>query len=57
MPRYSQTNLYMEAPGADLKQRTLFNGAQAQCLIMEKYYIYGHFFTHGELPPGNRIFR
>ncbi|QKG52856.1 hypothetical protein [Hymenobacter sp. BRD67] len=55
--RYSDPDLYREAPGAGLQQVPIFYGTQAQCLILEKFAIYGYYFKNGELPPGNRIFR
>ncbi len=34
-----------------------FYGNQMQIKIAEKSNIYNHFITHGQLPPGNKIFR
>jgi hypothetical protein len=35
----------------------LFTGNQIQIKAMEKFLIYGYFFQHGKLPPGNKIYR
>jgi RHS repeat-associated protein len=32
-------------------------GTEMEMLILEKYYIYGYFFLHGERPPGNGRFK
>lgn len=34
-----------------------FVGSQIEIKMKEKIMIYGHFMTHGTLPPGNKIFR
>ena len=34
-----------------------FYGNQMQIKIAEKSKIYNYFIKHGELPPGNKIFR
>ena len=35
----------------------VYYGNQRQIKIREKEMIYGYFFRHGHLPPGNKIFR
>jgi len=51
--RYSDTAL----EGMGLKYQPEYSGSQTEIKIMEKIKIYGYFFSHGELPPGNKIFR
>ncbi len=54
--RYSQTELRTMVPGG-VRQNILFVGNEVQIRIFEKYFIYGYYFNHGNLPPGNKIFR
>ena len=51
--RYSKA--YLDSMGLQFMPE--YTGNQVQIKTMEKTKIYGHFFTHGSLPPGNRIFR
>ncbi|MDY3344200.1 hypothetical protein PG326_02875 [Riemerella anatipestifer] len=53
--RYSED--YLKSIGGGLKMTPQFYGNQMQIKIAEKSKIYSYFITHGELPPGNKIFR
>ncbi|WP_044171299.1 hypothetical protein [Flectobacillus major] len=55
-PRYSPTELNNMIPGG-VRLNPIFFGNQVEIKVMEKYLIYGYFFNHGILPPGNKIFR
>ena len=35
----------------------LFYGTKTEILIREKIMLYGYFFEHGQLPPGNKRFQ
>jgi RHS repeat-associated protein len=54
--RYTQQKLNTMVTGG-VHMQPLYFGNQMEIKIAEKYYIYGHFFTTGSLPPGNSIFR
>jgi RHS repeat-associated protein len=54
--RYSKGQLNSMVSGG-VKLIPVFFGNQVQIRVMEKYLIYGYFFNHGSLPPGNKIFR
>jgi hypothetical protein len=54
--RYSNFELNTMIPGGVIFKE-FYWGNQVQIKIMEKYMIYGYFFNHGSLPPGNKIFR
>ncbi|MCM1079020.1 MAG: hypothetical protein NC344_04775 [Bacteroidales bacterium] len=49
------TNKFYETNS--VKMVPLHYGNQMEIKVMEKMYIYGYVFKHGELPPGNKIFR
>ncbi len=51
--RYSEAFLRSN----NLVQVDEFYGTQIEIKVVEKLKIYNHFWTRGELPPGNRIFR
>lgn len=55
--RYSKSDLYKMAPGAELKMTPVFFGNQIQIKIHEKVLIYDYFFQNWSLPPGNSVFR
>ncbi|SHN25005.1 DUF6443 domain-containing protein [Chitinophaga sp. CF418] len=46
---------YLRKEGVRLQK--LANGTQVQIKAMEKFLLYGYYFQHGVLPPGNKIFR
>lgn len=54
--RYSSDKLESMVPGG-VTRKDIYYGNQVQIKVMEKYLIYGHYFNHGELPPGNKYFR
>lgn len=54
--RYSQQQLDSMVPGG-VSIKPIYSGSQVEIKVFEKYMIYGHFFNHGSLPPGNKIFR
>ncbi len=56
MNRYPQSYLNKAVNGG-LTMVPIFYGNQAEIKIQEKIMIYGYFFEHGSLPPGNKIFR
>lgn len=41
----------------NFKMHPIFYGNKMEILIQEKIMIYGYYFEHGKLPPGNKIFR
>ena len=41
----------------NFKMVKLFNGTKTEILIQEKIMLYGYFFEHGQLPPGNKRFQ
>ncbi|MCW3162844.1 hypothetical protein [Chryseobacterium oryctis] len=51
--RYSEADLTRKG----LVMNPIFYGNQSTIKIQEKIMIYGYFFAHGTLPPGNKIFR
>ncbi len=53
--RYSDN--YLKNTGLGLEMIPEHFGSVWEIKLMEKSKIYGYFFTHGTLPPGNRIFR
>ncbi|WP_262509887.1 RHS repeat domain-containing protein [Arcicella aurantiaca] len=54
--RYSQSTLSNMVPGG-VFQNIIFRGNEVEIRIFEKYLIYGYYFNHHKLPPGNKIFR
>ena len=54
--RYSENELANMIPGG-VTPLPLISGSDMEVKIHEKLLIYGYFFAHGRLPPGNRIFR
>ncbi len=54
--RYSQSQLASMVPGG-VYLKPIYSGNQVEIKVFEKYLIYGHYFNHGNLPPGNKIFR
>ncbi len=54
--RYSDDKLESMVPGG-VTRTDIFHGNQVEIKVMEKYLIYGHYFNHGTLPPGNKYFR
>jgi len=54
--RYSENELRSMVPGGVIMNPIYF-GNQVEIKVFEKYVIYGHYFNHGTLPPGNKIFR
>lgn len=51
--RYQQTWLRSN----NLRFVREYQGSQTEIKVAEKMKIYSYFFTHGQLPPGNKIFR
>jgi RHS repeat-associated protein len=56
MYRYSGPELDYMIPGG-VHRVDIFPGNVAEIKIQEKIMIYGYYFQHGYLPPGNKIFR
>jgi hypothetical protein len=56
LSRYQETYLRSIGVGG-VKEVKQFMGNQMQIKIQEKIMIYNYFFTHGQLPAGNKIFR
>ena len=54
--RYSDNWMQSIGTGGVTMQRVYY-GNQRQIKIQEKIMIYNYYFTHGHLPPGNKIFR
>jgi hypothetical protein len=54
--RYSGPELDNMVPGG-VHRIDIFPGNVAEIKIQEKIMIYGYYFQHGYLPPGNKIFR
>jgi RHS repeat-associated protein len=54
--RYTTSELNTLVPGG-VYMKEFFYGNQVEIKIMEKYMLYGYFFNHGSLPPGNKYFR
>jgi len=54
--RYTRRELQNMIPGG-VTINQIYEGGVMEALVLEKFLIYGYFFNHGHLPPGNRIFR
>jgi hypothetical protein len=54
--RYSPAQLNNMVPGG-VFQTPIYTGNSVQRKVFEKYMIYGYYFNHHHLPPGNSIFR
>lgn len=54
--RYSNREITEMVPGG-VKMNVIYEGSQIEIKVFEKFMIYGYFFNHNHLPPGNRIFR
>ncbi len=54
--RYSASELGNMVPGG-VFQIPIYHGNQVEVKVVVKYLIYGHYFNHGSLPPGNSILR
>ena len=53
-PQHETLESWMKAVNAP---RNLFYGTKTEILIQEKIMLYWYFFEHGQLPPGNKIFK
>lgn len=51
--RYDKNSYEM----TNFKMQPLFYGTKTEILIQEKIMLYWYFFEHGQLPPGNKIFK
>ena len=53
--RYSENELKNMVRGGVILTPIYFS-TQLENKVFEKYLIYGYYFNHGNLPPGNKIF-